>query len=177
MQNNNNQYRVRINNYIRVPQVRVILSDGSSPGIMATRDAIKLAQDQMLDLVEINPKAIPPVCKIMDYGKFKYEEKKKQAEAKKNQRGQDLKELTFRPATDTNDLNHKVQQAKDFLADGDKVKFTIRFRGREITHPQVGRDKLEWILQQLAGLVTPSSPISLEGKFMTMIVFPIKQKT
>lgn len=179
MQNNNNntQYRVRINNYIRVPQVRVILSDGSSPGIMATRDAIVMAQDQGLDLVEINPKAIPPVCKILDYGKFKYEEKKKQAENKKNQKIQELKEITFRPNTDDNDLSHKLESAKQFLADGNKVKFTIRFRGREITHPQVGKDKLDWIVQQLNNLILPSPITSLEGKFMSMIVSPTKQKS
>ncbi len=168
--------RIRINNQIRIPQIRVVLSDGTNAGVMATRDALKMAQDQVLDLVEINPRAVPPVCKIMDYGKYKYEEKKKMAEAKKNQRLQELKELTFRPNTDENDLNHKLQQAKEFLAEGHKVKFTIRFRGREITHPQVGRDKMDWILQQLAGLIAPAPSTSLEGKFMSMIVMPTKQK-
>lgn len=170
------QYRTRINNYIRVPQIRVILSDGTNAGIMNTYDALKLAKEQSLDLVEINPAAKPPVCKIMDYGKFKYEEKKKQQAAKKKQQVQELKELTFRPNTDENDLNHKVNQAKEFLDEGHKVKFTIRFRGREITHPQVGRDKLDWILQQLTGLIVASPQVSLEGKFMTMIVTPTKQK-
>jgi translation initiation factor IF-3 len=173
--NNNTQYRVRINKYIRVPQIRVILEDGSSPGIMETYVALKMAQDQGLDLVEINPKAIPPVCKILDYGKFKYEEKKKLQESKKNQKVQELKELTFRPNTDDNDLAHKVERAKEFLAEGNKVKFTIRFRGREITHPQIGRDKLEWILKELDGLIVPMQGVSLEGKFMTMIVSPKKQ--
>lgn len=173
--NNQTQYRVRINNYIRVPQIRVILNDGTSPGILNTYEALKMAKDQGLDLVEINPKAVPPVCKIMDYGKFKYEEKKKLSEAKKNQKEQELKEITFRPNTDENDLGHKVTSAKEFLAEGDRVKFTIRFRGREITHPQVGRDKLNWILTQLAGLIIANPPISLEGKFMAMIVSPIKK--
>lgn len=173
--NNNNQYRVRVNNYIRVPQIRVILNDGTSPGIIETWQALKMAKDQGLDLVEINPKAQPPVCKIMDYGKFKYEEKKKLSEAKKNQKEQELKELTFRPNTDENDLAHKVAQAKDFLADGNRVKFTIRFRGREITHPQIAKDKLDWILQQLAGLVAPNPQVNLEGKFMFMMVTPVKK--
>lgn len=173
---NNNQTRIRINHQIRVPQIRVVLNDGTNAGIMATRDALKMAQDQALDLVEINPRAVPPVCKIMDYGKYKYEEKKKTAEAKKNQKLQELKELTFRPNTDENDLKHKLDQAREFLAEGHKVKFTIRFRGREITHPQVGKDKLEWILQQLTGLIAPSPSTSLEGKFMSMIVMPTKQK-
>lgn len=174
-QNNQTQYRTRINGYIRVPQIRVILEDGSSPGIVNTRDALKMAQDLNLDLVEINPKAVPPVCKIMDYGKFKYEEKKKQAESKKAQKNQDLKELSFRPNTDINDLTHKVEQAKEFLADGNKVKFVIRFRGREVTHPQVGRDKMEWIFQQLTGLVQAIPPVSMEGKFMSVVIAPTRK--
>jgi translation initiation factor IF-3 len=176
MQQNNNQsqYRVRINGHIKVPQVRVILEDGSSPGILNTFEALKMAKDINLDLVEINPKAIPPVCKIMDYGKFKYEEKKKQAESKKAQKNQGLKELSFRPNTDVNDLNHKLSRAKEFLADGDRVKFMIRFRGREITLPQVGRDKLDWIASQLGGLIQAAPIISVEGKIMNMIVSPIK---
>lgn len=179
MENNNTrearEFRIRTNFQIRVPQVRVVGNDGSNLGVMATRDALKMAQEQILDLVEINPRAVPPVCKIMDYGKFKYEEKKKVQAAKKNQQVQELKELTFRPNTDENDLTHKVAQAKEFLSEGDRVKFTIRFRGREITHPEVGREKLEWILQQLTGLITPSPQISLEGKFMNMTVFPVKK--
>ena len=178
MQQNNNQsqYRTRINGYIRVPQIRVILEDGTSPGIVNTYEALKMAKDLNLDLVEINPKSIPPVCKIMDYGKFKYEEKKKLSETRKKQKEQELKEITFRPNTDLNDLAHKLEQTKGFLADGDRVKFTIRFRGREITHPQVGRDKLDWIVAQLAGLIAPVQSVSLEGKFMSMIVAPTKQK-
>lgn len=177
MQTNNQQtqYRVRINKYIRVPQIRVVLADGTNAGIMNTYDALKQAQDQGLDLVEINPKAAPPVCKIMDYGKFKYEEKKKTQAAKKNQQVQELKELTFRPNTDENDLTHKVAQAKEFLADGDRVKFTIRFRGREIVHANIGRDKLAWILKELDGLIAPNPQTSLEGKFMSMIVAPTKK--
>lgn len=174
---NQNQFRVRVNHYIRIPQVRVVYEDGTNGGIMATRDALKAAQDAGLDLVEINPRATPPVCKIMDYGKYKYEEKKKAQAAKKNQHNQELKELTFRPNTDENDLAHKIEQAKGFLADGDKVKFTVRFRGREITHSDIGKEKLEWILQQLQGLISDKSQISLEGKFMWMIVSPTKQKT
>ncbi len=176
--NNQNQreYRTRVNKYIRVPQIRVLDVDGNNLGVMDTYKALKQAQDAGLDLVEINPKAQPPVCKIMDFGKFKYEEKKKAQAAKKNQQIQELKELTFRPNTDENDLNHKVEQAKEFLAEGDKVKFTVRFRGREIVHSDIGKEKLNWILDQLAGLIAPNPQISLEGKFMWMIVSPTKQK-
>ena len=178
MQANNQQreYRVRINKNIRVPQVRLVLSDGTNAGIMNTYEALKMAQDQSLDLVEINAKSQPPVCKIMDYGKFKYEEKKKQQAAKKNQQIQELKELTFRPNTDDNDLKHKLEQAKEFLTDGNKVKFSVRFRGREIVHSDIGREKLQWILNQLSGLIAANPQISLEGKIMWMIVSPSKQK-
>jgi translation initiation factor IF-3 len=170
------QFRIRVNNYIRVPQVRVVMEDGSSPGIMNTYDALKLAKDQGLDLVEINPKSVPPVCKIIDYGKYKYDEKKKQAEARKNQKTQELKELTFRPNTDENDLNHKLSQAKEFVAEGHKVKFTVRFRGREITHSNIGREKLMWIIEQLGDQIANNPQISLEGKFMSVIVSPTKKQ-
>jgi translation initiation factor IF-3 len=178
MQPNNTQQapRIRTNHQIRVPQIRVILDDGSNGGLMATKDALKMAQDAGLDLIEINPKGVPPVCKITDFGKMKYEEKKKQQAEKKKQVVQELKELTFRPNTDTNDLNHKLEQAKGFLEDGNKVKFTIRFRGREITHSDLGRAKLEWFLQQLQGLISDKSQISLEGKFMSMLVSPTKKQ-
>lgn len=175
-QNQQREYRVRINKYIRVPQIRVVLADGTNGGIMNTYEALKMAQDSGLDLVEINPKAQPPVCKIMDYGKFKYEEKKKAQAAKKNQQVQELKELTFRPNTDENDLKHKLSQAKEFLAEGDRVKFAVRFRGREIVHQDIGKDKLNWLLKELSGLVAPNPQISLEGKIMWMIVSPTKQK-
>lgn len=175
--NNQNQYRTRINKFIRVPQIRVVFSDGSNGGIMNTYDALKMAQDQGLDLVEINPRAVPPVCKIMDYGKYKYEEKKKVQAAKKNQQMQELKELTFRPNTDDNDLNHKLEQAKSFLEDGNKVKFAVRFRGREVVHANIGREKLQWILQELNGLIAPNPQISMEGKIMWMMVTPNKQKS
>jgi translation initiation factor IF-3 len=174
--NNNQQQRVRINHFIRVPQVRVILADGTNGGIMDTRDALQMAKDRSMDLVEINPRSVPPVCRIADYGKLKYEEKKKAQAAKKNQQVQELKELTFRPNTDENDLNHKLAQAKEFLAEGNKVKFTVRFRGREVTHANIGREKLMWILEQLGGLIVANPSISMEGKFMHMITSPAKTK-
>lgn len=175
MQPSNTQYRIRINNFIKVAQVRVILEDGTSLGVMDTRDALKMAFDQQLDLVEINPKALPPVVKIIDYGKFKYDEKKKQSEARKNQKVQELKEITFRPNTDENDLQHKLQSAQSFIGEGHKVKFTIRFRGREITHPQIGRAKLDWIISQLGTTIVSNPSISMEGKFMFLIVSPVKK--
>ena len=171
------QYRVRVNGYIRVPQVRVILSNGDNGGVMNTYEALKLAKEEGLDLIEINPKAAPPVCRIADHGKMKYEEKKKAQAAKKTQQIQELKELTFRPNTDENDLGHKLVQAKEFLEEGDRVKFTVRFRGREIVHANIGKEKLEWILKELGPAIAPNPQINLEGKFMSMIVSPTKNKT
>jgi len=170
--NNQNQNRIRINLQIRVPQVRVVLEDGSSPGILSTREAMQLAQAAGLDLVEINPKSSPPVCKILDYGKFKYDEKKKAAVARKSQKQSELKELTFRPNTDEHDLGIKLQMAKEFLKDGNKVKFAIRFRGREITHPQVGKEKLDWLLKELTDLISGTPQVFTEGKIMSMTVNP-----
>jgi len=174
-QTNNYQNKLRINHFIRVPEVRVVDQDGNAIGVMSTKDAINLAQKQGMDLIEINPKTSPPICKVTNFGKFKYDEKKRQSEAKKNQKIQELKEITFRPNTDENDLNHKLTQAKEFLSEGNRVKFTIRFRGREIVHPQVGKDKLEWIIEQLSGLITANTLISLDGKLMSMQVAPIKR--
>lgn len=172
MQQKQNQNRIRINLQIRVPQVRVVLEDGSSPGVMSTRDAMKMAQDANLDLVEINPRSVPPVCKILDYGKYKYDEKKKTAAARKTQKQSELKELTFRPNTDEHDLGIKLQMAKEFLKDGNKVKFAIRFRGREITHPQVGKEKLDWLLKGLTDLISGTPQVFTEGKIMSMTVNP-----
>lgn len=177
MNNNNNaQSFIRINNRIRAPQVRLIGSDGAQIGIVSTYEALKLAQEENLDLVEINPKASPPVARLMNYGKFCYEEKKKAAEAKKNQKAVELKEITLRPKTEEHDLNHKLASVKDFLADGNKVKLTIRFRGREAMHLDIGRKKLEYLIEQLNGLIQPSPPISYEGKLMSVIVMPLSNK-
>lgn len=171
-QNNPVQFRIRINHYIKVPQVRVVDAEGKLIGVLATIDALKMAKEQSLDLVEINPKTFPPICKIIDFGKYKYEEKKKQNEARKNQKASELKELTFRPNTDLGDLTHKCETAKQFLVDGNKVKFTIRFRGREVTHPEVGSDKLKWLTEQLASVTGFITPISMEGKIMNITFSP-----
>lgn len=171
-QENSFQNRIRINYQIRVPQVRLILDDGTSPGVLPTREALQMANSLGLDLVEINPKAFPPVCKILDYGKFKYEEKKKLISAKKAQKQSEIKELSFRPNTGDHDLNHKLESAKQFLQDGNKVKFSVKFRGREITHPQIAKEKLEMIIKELSTLISNIPPISLDGKIMSMIIVP-----
>lgn len=172
---NNTQYRIRINQHIKVSQVKLVDVDGKFVGIVSTKDALKMAFDAGLDLVEVNPRDNPPLVKIINYGKFRYDEKKKQSEAKKNQKIQELKEITFRPNTDENDLNHKLESAKNFLIEGHKVKFTIRFRGREVVHPEVGGEKINWILEQLKDLIVSIPQINMEGKFMSTIVFPTKK--
>ena len=172
----NNQSKPRKNHQIRAFEVRLINSDGNNIGVVPLQEALKQAKEQNMDLIEINAKASPIVVKIGDYGKMLYEENKKAQIAKKNQQVQELKEITFRPNTDENDLNHKLARAKEFLAEGNKVKFTCRFRGREVAHANIGREKLMWILEQLNGLIVANPSISMEGKFMNLICMPAKNK-
>lgn len=167
------QPKVRINYQIKTIQVRLVSDDGSSQ-VIQTTDALKMAKDQNVDLIEINAKTTPPIAVLMSFGKFKYEEKKKFVESKKKQKIQELKELNFHYNTDENDLIHKINQAKEFLADGNKVKFGIKFRGREITFSNIGREKLNWISDQLKDYIAPNSVILTEGKLMHLTVNPKK---
>ena len=144
-------------------------------GVMSNREALRIAQEQSLDLVEVNPKAEPPVCKIMDYGKFKYEEKKKASEAKRKQTTVELKEVKLRPKTDDHDLNFKLRAARRFVEAGNKVKFVVRFRGREIAHPDRAQVQLLWLLEHLEDIANPDSRPSMEGRTMTMMVSPKPQ--
>jgi len=139
----------RINNNIRVPEVRVIDDEGKQLGVMATSHAMQLAEDKGLDLVEVSPNSKPPVCKFMDYGKFKYREQKKETEAKKKRVETSLKELRIRYRTDSGDLETKLKKAREFLEEGDKVKFSMRFRGREVMYVDLGVEKFEEIIQEL----------------------------
>jgi translation initiation factor IF-3 len=141
-------------------------------GVMSTREAYRIAQEQHLDLVEVNPKAEPPVCKIMDFGKYKYEEKKKAREAKRKQTFVDIKEIKLRPKTDDHDLAFKARAARRFIETGNKVKFVVRFRGREIAHPDRAQVQLEWLLSQFEDLVNIDSRPMMEGRTMTMMVSP-----
>src|SRR6187549_971374 len=140
--------QIRINHRIRVPEVRVVAEDGSNLGVLSTEAALRRAQEVGLDLVEVNPKATPPVCKILDFGKFKYEEKKRQREAKRKQTVVEVKEIKLRPKTDDHDLETKVRAARRFIEAGNKVKFTVRFRGREIAHPQRAQMQLEYLREK-----------------------------
>ena len=162
----------RVNNRIRVPEVRVIDENGDMLGVLQTQDALRRARDQGLDLVEINPKANPPVCKILDYGKYKYDEAKRKRETKRKQSTVEVKEIKLRPKTDDHDLDFKARAARRFIESGNKVKFTVRFRGREITHPQKAREQLEWIEQQCKDIANLEGRPSMEGRTMTMMMSP-----
>src|ERR1700722_16870100 len=140
-------YQIRVNHRIRVPEILVIGPDGGKLGVLQTHEAMRLAQEQGLDLVEVNPKADPPVCKILDFGKYKYEEKKKSAEAKRKQTVVESKEIKLRPKTDDHDVNFKIKAARRFLEAGHKVKITVRFRGREITHPEKASEQITLVVQ------------------------------
>lgn len=170
----NKSERIRINGWIKASRVKVINENGDFLGEMETWVAIKLAQEQNLDLVEINGRVHPVLTQIIDFGKFKYLQKKEQAEAKKKQKIQGLKELSFHAVTETNDLTRLVEQAKSFLADNNKVLFSVRFRGREIAHPEVARDKMLWIIEQLKPVASEYTNPSLEGKTMSIMLTPAK---
>ena len=163
---------MRINEEIRAREVRVITADGEQLGIMSGRAAQQLAVERHLDLVEIAPTAKPPVCKIMDYGKFRYEQQKREKEARKKQKTFDIKEVKLRPGIEDLDFNVKYKNAVRFLEDGDKVKVTIMFRGRELSHPELGEVLLNKMAEQLKEIAVVERVPKLEGKNMIMIVAP-----
>jgi len=164
--------QIRINHRIRVPEVRVVAEDGSNLGVLPTEEALRRARSLDLDLVEVNPKSSPPVCKILDFGKYKYEEKKRQREAKRRQTTVEVKEIKLRPKTDDHDLNVKVRAARKFFESGNKVKVICRFRGREITHPERARMQLDFINSQVQDLANLEQPPTMEGRTMTIILSP-----
>ena len=163
---------MRINEEIRAREVRVITADGEQLGIMSGRAAQQLAVERHLDLVEIAPTAKPPVCKIMDYGKFRYEQQKREKEARKKQKTFDIKEVKLRPGIEDHDFNVKYKNAVRFLEDGDEVKVTIMFRRRELSHPELGEVLLNKMAEQLKEIAVVERVPKLEGKNMIMIVAP-----
>jgi translation initiation factor IF-3 len=167
--------KLRINARIRVREVRLIDENGAQVGIITTRDALDMARDRDLDLVEVAPNANPPVCRLMDYGKFRYEQTKKEREARKNQKQVELKEIRMKPRTDTHDLQVKANNARRFLEDGHKVKFSVRFRGREIAHPEIGREMLEQLSEDLREYAAVDQRPTLEGRAYTLILSPAPQ--
>jgi translation initiation factor IF-3 len=167
--------QIRINQRIRVPEVRVVGEDGEMLGVLPTHEALRRAQERGLDLVEVNPKAEPPVCKILDYGKFKYDEKKKARETRIKTAALDVKEVKLRPKTDDHDLDFKTRAAQQFLEAGHKVKFTVRFRGREITHPQVAQEQLDRIVQKLEETAIVEVRPTMDQRTMMLIMAPRPQ--
>jgi translation initiation factor IF-3 len=161
-----------VNNSIRVREVRVVDANGNQLGIMATRDAMRLAEEKQLELVEIAPQAKPPVCRIMDYGKYKYEQSKREKETRKKQRIISVKEVKLRPNIEEHDFEVKAKNAVRFLKDGDKVKVTIMFRGREIVHTNLGQQLLVKMAEQVKDIATVERHPKLEGKNMIMILAP-----
>lgn len=160
------------NERITATEVRVVGPDGEMIGVYPTQEAIAIAEEHGLDLVEVSPNAEPPVCKILDYGKFKYEEQKKRNEAKKKQKIIAIKEIKMRPGIDTHDYETKMKAARKFLDHGDKVKVTIRFRGREMAHQDLGLKVLERMRQELDELVKVEQMPKSEGRMMTMVLAP-----
>lgn len=167
----------RINEQIRVPEVRLIDQEGQQVGVVKTQQALSAAEEVNLDLVEIVPNANPPVCRVMDYGKFKFEQSKKAHEARKKQKQIKVKEVKFRPNTDEGDYQVKLNNLKRFLGHGDKVRITLRFRGREIAHHELGRELLKRIEADLEELGTVEQFPKMEGRQMVMIMSPGVKKT
>ena len=159
-----------INEQIRDREVRVVSADGEQLGVMSSRDAMKLAREAELDLVKIAPKAQPPVCKIIDYGKYKYEQSRREKEAKKKQKTVEVKEVRMSPNIDANDLNTKVNNAKKFILKGNKVKVTLRFRGREMAHVQKSKHILDDFADMLKDVAQVEKPAKLEGRNMSMVL-------
>jgi len=164
--------RLRFNNRIRAREVRLIDEEGNQVGIVALRDAQQMAEERGFDLVEVAPNAVPPVCRIMDYGKFRYEQSKKEREARKHQKQFELKEVRLKPKTDDHDIDVKAKQARKFLLAGDKVKFTLRFRGREIFHPDIGLEMLERMAEDLRDVAVVEQKPLMEGRVLSLLLAP-----
>ena len=162
----------RINEEIRVREVHLIDKDGANRGTVAVAEAIRLAQEAGLDLVEISPNATPPVCKLLDFGKYKYAEQKKAAEARKKQKVVEVKEIKFRPMIDDHDYEVKMRAMQRFFEEGDKVKVTLRFRGREMAHQEIGVRLLDKVKEETAPIAKVEAEPRLEGRQMTMVLAP-----
>ncbi len=166
----------QLNEEIRDKELRIIGEDGAQLGIMSGAQANQLAEEQGLDLVKISPNAVPPVCKIMDYSKFCFDQKKREKEARKNQRVVEIKEIRMSPSIDTNDLNTKIKAAQKFLADGNRVKVSVRFRGREMAHTNIGEKLLLQFAEQCSEVASMEKNPKLDGRFMAMFLSPKNSK-
>lgn len=168
--NNNNNKGQRINDMIRVREVRLIDDEGNQKGIVSTLEALKMAKEKDLDLVEVSPNANPPVCKILDFGKYRFEQEKKLRESKKNQKVLKLKEIRMQPKIGSGDLDTKAKHVQEFLDEGSKVKVTIRFRGRELAHTELGYDVLQEVLKRLTSAYVVEKAPAMDGKTMSMTI-------
>ena len=168
--NKNNSKGQRVNEMIRVREDRLIDDEGNQKGIVPTLEALKLAKEKDLDLVEVSPNANPPVCKILDYGKYRFEQEKKLRESKKNQKVLKLKEIRMQPKIGPGDLDTKAKHVQEFLDEGDKVKVTIRFRGRELAHTELGYDVLNEVLKRLTSAYVVEKAPAMDGKTMSMTI-------
>ena len=161
-----------MNDMIRIPEVRLIGADGENVGVVSAEQALEMAREAGLDLVEISPNAAPPVCKILDYGKYKYEQQKKASAARKNQKTQEVKEIKMRPGIDVHDYETKMKKIHQFIGSGDKVKVTIRFRGRELAHQDLGMNVLSKIADEMEEDAKIEARPKLEGRQMFMVIAP-----
>ena len=167
---NDRPRETRVNERIRTREVRLIDESGEMIGVMPTQRALDIARERNLDLVEVSPNAVPPVCKLMDYGRYKYEQAKKENEARKNQKTVTLKEIRLHPRTDEHDVDVKTRKIQEFLAEGDRVRVSVQFRGAEMRHPDIGRKLLDGIAEVLKGSVIIERSPTMEGRMMSMIV-------
>ena len=164
----------QLNEEIRDKELRLIGNDGEQLGIMSADEALKIADEQGLDLVKISPQAVPPVCKLMDYGKYRFEQGKREKEARKNQHVVEIKEIRMSPGIDTGDFNVKLKNAQKFLTDGNRVKVSVRFRGREMAHTEIGKNLLDKFAEQCAEVSSVDKGAKLEGRNMSMFLSPKK---
>ena len=167
---------IQINEEIRDKELRIIGADGSQLGIMSASQALDIAAEKNLDLVKIAPQATPPVCKIMDYGKYRFEQAKREKEARKNQHTVNIKEIKLSLNIDTHDFNTKLRNAQKFFAHGDKVKVSIRFRGREMSHMAIGREVIDKFAEFCSEVGTVDKKPAIDGRIMSMVISPISQK-
>jgi translation initiation factor IF-3 len=168
--------QTRVNERIRIREVRLIDDEGQQIGIIPTREALEMARERGLDLVEVAPNAVPPVCRLMDYGRFRYEQSRKERESRKSQHVTRVKEVRVEPQISSHDLETKGRQAAKFLDEGDKVKLSILFRGRRITHPELGRDLLDQLQEQLKDHGTVEQTARMEGRTLTMHMAPLRAR-
>ncbi len=165
---------MRINDQIRAAEVRLIDEKGEQLGVVSLQEALKKADEAGFDLVEVSPTAKPPVCRIIDYGKFLYQKEKKLKEARKKQKTVEIKEMKFTPRIDKHDFDYRIKRVREFIAKGDKVKITIRFRGREMAHTELGFDVIKRVKEEVKDICQIEKPSKLEGRNITMVIVPLK---